>query len=86
MVVRLPRCCKGYFGRDCQGEGASYHLGILIVPSLRGIVKAQTLRGAGSNAWLFIPPLRKDPKAVILKSWVAFLLLFPFVIFCFLQS
>lgn len=29
MVLRLPKCCKGYFGRDCQGEGASYHLAIL---------------------------------------------------------
>ena len=27
--LRLPKCCKGYFGRDCQGEGASYHLAIL---------------------------------------------------------
>ncbi|KAK2504704.1 hypothetical protein MC885_011745 [Smutsia gigantea] len=29
VVIQLPKCCKGYFGRDCQGEGASYHLTVL---------------------------------------------------------
>lgn len=82
MVIRLPRCCKGYFGRDCQGEGASYHLAILkglchlcAVSESTDAVEQGWGRGRRTALLPGTPP-RNDPQATILKSCLAFLPLF----------
>lgn len=79
MVIQLPKCCKGYFGRDCQGEGASYQLIVLKGWTINAAFQSTGIMKRGSGRGCTTPKdcLKKDPKAVILKSCVA-LLLFDF--------